>query len=305
MNNILLGSHVGMSGKDMFLGSVNEALSYGANTFMVYTGAPQNTIRKDVALLNIPNAVKQMKDNGIGHFIVHAPYIINLGNTVKPEIFKLGVDFLTVELMRSAAMGADTVVLHPGSAVGAERSVGLKSIIDGLNEVFDRASSGEFYASDILTGEKKSAPIKIALETMAGKGSELGCTFEELYEIFNGVKDNSRLGVCFDTCHVSDAGYNVKENFDGVIGEFEKFFNKSVIDAFHINDSMNPQGAHKDRHANIGEGSIGYDTLKYIVHHKDFSNVPKILETPYRKVVINGKEDSQAPYKEEIAWLLK
>ncbi len=284
---IKLGSHVGMSGKDMFLGSAKEAVSYGANCFMVYTGAPQNTKRRAVSELNIEAGTEYMKAHGIEDIIVHAPYIINLANTIKPEIYSLAVEFLATELERSSAMGSKYMVLHPGSHVEAGVEAGTKSIIKGINEV--------------LT---KDTECMIALETMAGKGSEIGSSFEELAAIFDGVTYNDKLRVCFDTCHTNDAGYDVKNDFDGVINDFDKIIGKDQIVCFHINDSMNPMGAHKDRHANIGNGTIGFEALHYIVHHPDFIDVMKILETPY----IQDPDDDKKklpPYKEEIARLLK
>lgn len=283
---IKLGSHVGMSGPEMFLGSVKEAVSYGSNTFMVYTGAPQNTRRKDVAQLNIKAGWDYMKAHQIEDFIVHAPYIINLANTIKPDIFQLAVSFLSIELDRSAAMGSNLLVVHPGSHVNAGADVGIKRIIEGINEV--------------LTADTSCC---IALETMSGKGSEIGRSFEELAAIYDGVKYNDKLRVCFDTCHTSDAGYDIIHDFDGVIAQFEKVLPKNQIAAFHINDSKNPPGSHKDRHANLGEGYIGFEALHYIVHHPDFISVPKILETPYIPSPQNP-EILVAPYKEEIERLL-
>lgn len=281
---IKIGSHVGMSGKDMFLGSAKEAVSYGANCFMVYTGAPQNTKRKDISELNIDKGWEYMRANGIDEIIIHAPYIINLANTVKQETYNLAVEFLESELKRSTAMGSKYMVLHPGSHVDAGVDAGTESIIKGINEV--------------LTSDTECF---IALETMAGKGSEIGRTFEELARIYDGVKYNDKLRVCFDTCHVNDAGYDVKNDFDGVISEFDRIIGKDQIVCFHINDSKNERGAHKDRHANIGDGHIGFEALHYIVHHPDFENVIKILETPYIELP-NGEK--VAPYKDEIARLL-
>lgn len=280
-----IGSHVGMSGKEMMLGSVKEALSYDANTFMLYTGAPQNTRRKDVSELRVEEAWELMRANDITEFVVHAPYIINLANTVKSEIYQLAVDFLRTELERTAAMGSRTLILHPGSHVNAGVDAGIASIIKGLNEVL---------AKDTL--------VNIALETMAGKGSELGRNFEELARIYDGVIHNEKLRVCFDTCHTNDAGYDVANDFDGVIEKFDRIIGKNQIAVFHINDSKNPRGAAKDRHENIGRGSIGFDALYNIVWHKDFMDVPKILETPYVKSLTDAKK-SYPPYKEEIAML--
>ena len=283
---MIIGSHVGMSGKEMMLASAKEAFSYGANTFMAYTGAPQNTRRKDISELNIDRAWEYMKEHDIDNIIIHAPYIINLANTVKKETFELAVEFLAVELERTTAMRSNVLVLHPGSHVGAGEDAGIAQIVKGLNEV--------------LT--KDTVPY-IALETMAGKGSEIGRSFEELARIFDGVKYNDKLRVCFDTCHTHDAGYDVINDFDGVMDKFDRIIGKDKIAVFHLNDSKNNVDAHKDRHENIGFGYIGFDAINYIVHHKDFENVPKILETPY--VQIGDTKDKVAPYKLEIEMLRK
>ena len=284
-NMLKIGSHVSMSGKDMFLNSVREAAGYEANTFMLYTGAPQNTRRKPVEELNIDAGWEAMHQYGMEEFVVHAPYIINLANTVKPETFQLAVDFLTLEVQRTAAMKSQILILHPGAHVGAGVEAGTAQIIKGLNEVL--AESDGCY---------------IALETMAGKGSEIGRTFEELAAIYDGVCHPERLRVCFDTCHTHDAGYDIINDFDGVIEQFDRILGKDQIAVFHINDSKNPCGAHKDRHANIGQGEIGFDALHAIVHHPDFENIPKILETPYLVDPENPKK-TYPPYKEEIALL--
>ena len=280
---IKLGSHVGMNGKKMMLGSVEEALSYGADTFMIYTGAPQNTRRKELSELNIDTAQTLMKEKGIQEFIVHAPYIINLANTVKPETYELAVRFLRLELTRASAMGSHILVVHPGAHVGAGTDAGIASIVKGLNEVLTDDS-------DCL----------IALETMAGKGSEIGRTFEELAQIYDGVTKKDRLRVCFDTCHTHDSGYDITDDLEGVLNDFHRILGKDQIAVFHINDSKNPRGSRKDRHENIGNGCIGFDALHRIVHHPDFLNIPKILETPW--VPIDGDpKNTRAPYREEIA----
>ncbi|WP_060210418.1 deoxyribonuclease IV, partial [Sporosarcina koreensis] len=255
---MLLGSHVSMSGKKMLLGSSEEALGYGATTFMIYTGAPQNTRRKPIEELNIEEGLLHMKENGLTNIVVHAPYIINIGNTTKPETFRLGVDFLQSEIQRTAALGADQIVLHPGAHVGAGADQGIAKIIEGLNEVLAEDST-----------------VRIALETMAGKGSECGRNFDEIAKIIDGVQNNERLSVCFDTCHVHDAGYDIVNDFDGVLDEFDKIVGKDRISVIHVNDSKNERGAMKDRHENIGHGHIGFDALSYIVHHPEFMAIPK------------------------------
>ncbi len=282
---IKLGSHVGMSGKEMFLGSAKEAAGYGANCFMVYTGAPQNTRRKPIEDLNIEAGWNYMRAHGIEDLIIHAPYIINLANTIKPEIFELAVDFLCIELERSTAMRSKVLVLHPGSHVNAGADIGIAKIIEGLNEV--------------LT---KDTACSIALETMSGKGSEVGRSFEELARIYDGVTYNDKLRVCFDTCHTNDAGYDVMHDFDSVMTQFDKLLGKDQIAVFHVNDSKNERGMSKDRHANLGEGTIGFHALCRIIYHRDFLDIPKILETPY----IPSVQDPNVkvpPYKEEIARL--
>lgn len=282
---MIIGSHVGMSGRDMLLGSAKEAVSYGADTFMFYTGAPQNTRRKEISELNIGPAWEYMKEHGIHDIIVHAPYIINLGNSVKPETFSLAVEFLAKEIDRTVSCHSNTLILHPGAHVGAGAESGTAQIIKGLNEVLTRDTD-----------------CCIALETMAGKGSEIGRTFEELARIYDGTVHSEKLRVCFDTCHTSDSGYDIIHHFDQVMEEFDRIIGKDQIAVFHINDSKNVPGTAKDRHENIGFGQIGFDALNYIVHHPDFENIPKILETPYIPSPANPKK-SYAPYGYEIAML--
>lgn len=288
MSKIKLGCHVGMAGKEMFLASAKEAASYGANVFMLYTGAPQNTRRKDISELNIEAGWEYARQHGIEEIVVHAPYIINLANTVKPETYELAVEFLEKEIIRTEAMRSRIMVLHPGSHVNAGVEAGIAQVIKGLNTVLNQNDDD----------------VYIALETMAGKGSEVGRTFEELKAIYDGVDKKDRLRVCFDTCHVNDAGYDIVNHYDEVFEEFDKVIGLDQIAVFHINDSMNPLGAHKDRHANIDKGSIGYETLHRLVHDERFIDVPKILETPWLAEEGSDKK-TKPPYKEEIEWLLK
>ena len=283
MEKIKIGSHVGMAGKEMFLASVKEAHSYGANVLMLYTGAPQNTRRKEIKDLNIEAGWEYAKENGIDEIVVHAPYIINLANTVKPETFELAVEFLEKEIRRTAAMRSKSLVLHPGSALEAGADAGIAQAVKGLNRVLD-GNEDEVY---------------IALETMAGKGSEIGRTFEELKMIYDGVHKKERLRVCFDTCHVNDAGYDIVNDYEGVFQKFDEVIGLDQIAVFHINDSLNPLGAHKDRHANIGAGTIGFETLHRIVHDPRFIKIPKILETPWLCAEGETKK-TIPPYKEEI-----
>lgn len=278
-----IGSHVSMSGKKMLLGSSEEALSYQSTAMMIYTGAPQNTRRKAIEELNIEAGLAHMEANGINDLVVHAPYIINLGNTTKEATFELAVNFMQSEIERTEALGAKQIVLHPGAHVGAGVDAGISRIIDGLNQIL-----------------KNNNDVQIALETMAGKGTEIGRSFEEIASIIDGVSNNERLSVCFDTCHVHDAGYNIKEDFDGVLNHFDKIVGLDRIKVVHINDSKNPISAHKDRHENIGFGHIGFEAINYIVHHEAFKEIPKILETPY---VGEDKKNKKPPYKLEIEML--
>ena len=287
MEEIKIGSHVGMAGKEMFLASVKETESYGANVLMLYTGAPQNTRRKEIKDLNIEAGWAYAKQAGIREIVVHAPYIINLANTVKPETFELAVQFLEKEIRRTAAMRSHILVLHPGSALDAGAEAGIAQTVRGLNMVLDENEDEVF----------------IALETMAGKGSEIGRTFEEIKAIYDGVNKKERLRVCFDTCHVNDAGYDLVHDYDGVFKHFDQVIGLDQIAVFHINDSLNPLGAHKDRHANIGQGTIGFETLYRLVHDPRFMEIPKILETPWLCAEGETKK-TIPPYKEEIQQLL-
>ncbi len=280
MYMLKIGSHVSMSGKKMLLGSSEEAASYGSTAFMIYTGAPQNTRRKAIEDLNIEAGLTHMKENGIEDIVVHAPYIINIGNAKKKETFELGVSFLKSEIDRTEAIGAKQIVLHPGAHVGEGAHKGIEKIVEGLNEVLDPKQD-----------------VQIALETMAGKGSEIGRSFDELAKIIDGVTHNEKLSVCLDTCHIHDAGYDIVNDFDGVLDQFDKIVGHDRLKVVHINDSKNVKGAQKDRHENIGFGHIGFETIHQVVHHNQLQELPKILETPY---VGEDKKNKKPPYKFEI-----
>ena len=274
---LIIGSHVGYKKDSGLVGSVEEALSYGANTFMFYTGAPQNTIRSSINLDNVKKAYSLMKDNGIDkdNVIVHAPYIINLANGDLSK-FNFSCNFFSEELKRVDTFGFKYLVLHPGSHVGLGADVGISNIIKALNLVLD----------------KDNSDVMILLETMAGKGSEVGRCFEEIKTIIDGVSKKGRIGVCLDTCHLNDGGYDLN-NFNDILDLFDKIIGIDKIKCIHINDSKNILGSHKDRHENIGKGTIGLDTLIKIIDCDKLKDVPKILETPYI--------DGHAPYKEEIS----
>ena len=272
---LLIGCHVSFDKDKQLVKSTEEAISYGANTFMFYTGAPQNTNRSKIAQEKTKEAHQLMREHHIelNKVIVHAPYIINLANR---DNLDFGIRFLTEELNRCSQLGISYLVLHPGSHVGQGVEQGLQNIIDGLNTVFLNDHS----------------QVKILLESMAGKGSELGKNFQELKTILDGVKDNERLGVCLDTCHLNDAGYKMEE-FDQVLAEFDQIIGIDKIGCIHINDSKNSIGAHKDRHENIGFGILPFEHLLHIIYHPQLENIPKILETPY-------VDREFPPYREEI-----
>ena len=276
---MIIGSHVSMSAPDYVLGSVKEALSYGANALMLSTGAPQKTRRKAMEELKVKEALALLDEHHIPHehIIVHAPYIINLANCQKQETFELGVEFLRKEIERVKALGAKYLVLHPGSHVQAGEEAGLTRIVEGLDLAMENI------------GE-----VEIAIETMAGKGSELGYNFEQIRYLMEHAKHGDRLRVCMDTCHLHDAGFDVS-NFDAILEAFDRVISLERLVCIHVNDSKNVRGARKDRHANIGFGEIGFDALNRIVHHEKLQHVVKILETPW--------VDGVAPYKHEIAML--
>lgn len=283
MEKLIIGSHVSFTKNEGLIGSVNEALSYGENTFMFYTGAPQNTIRAQIDEAKTKEAQKLMKENNIdiNNVIIHAPYIVNLANNMDEQKYNFAINFLKQELQRAKILGINKVVLHPGSHTGLGEEKGIQNIINALNIVLS----------------EPEGPI-ICLETMAGKGTELGTTFEQLNQIIAGINNKDRVQICLDTCHLNDAGYDVK-NFDNLLDEFDKIIGLDKIGCIHINDSKNKISSHKDRHENIGLGTIGFDNLINIIYNDKLKEVPKILETPFISIA-GGKDRTYAPYKFEI-----
>ena len=274
---LYIGSHVGFNKNTQIKGSLEEALSYGANTFMFYTGAPQNTNRCEIEDGLTLEALTKMKELGLDYskVVVHAPYIINLCNE---NNFEFSVNFLTGEIERVNKLGVKYMVLHPGSHVGLGEETGLNNIIKGLNIV--------------LNNVKDNNNVIILLETMAGKGSELGKTTEELKYIIDNIEDKNHIGVCLDTCHLNDAGYDLTK-FDEYLDNFDKLIGIKKIGCIHVNDSKNEINAHKDRHENIGFGTIGFNTLINIIYNERLGEIPRILETPY-------VDKLYPPYKYEI-----
>ena len=280
--DLIIGSHVSFKSGKQLVGSVVEALSYGSNTFMFYTGAPQNTNRSAIDANLTQEAFELMKENGIEpkNIIVHAPYIINLAND--GSNYDFAIKFLKEEIKRVDKLGMKYLVLHPGSHVGLGIDKGLNNIINGLNFVLSEDNN-----------------VVVCLETMAGKGSELGTSFEQIKKIIDGVKLNNKLMVCLDTCHINDAGYDLN-NFDKVLDEFDKVIGLNKLACIHVNDSKNEKGSHKDRHENIGIGTIGFDNLIKVIYNERLDGIPKILETPYIGDTDDSKERLYPPYKFEI-----
>ena len=279
--DLIIGSHVSFKNDTQLLGSVEEALSYKENTFMFYTGAPQNTRRGNINDGLTYKAYQLMKENNMAleNVICHAPYIINLCND---KNFDFSVSFLKQEVMRCEQLGITKLVLHPGSSVGLERNHAIANIVKGLNIVLDDNHN-----------------VTICLETMAGKGTEVGVSFEELKTIIDGIKNKPRIGVCLDTCHINDAGYDVS-NFNSVLDKFDEVIGLDYLQCIHINDSKNICGSHKDRHANIGFGTIGFDNLINVIYNKRIENIPKILETPYVGESDDDKNRLYPPFMFEI-----
>lgn len=279
--NLIIGAHVSFKNDKQLLGCVQEALSYKANTFMFYTGAPQNTNRLGIKDELTLEAYKLMKENNIdlNNVIVHAPYIVNLANS---KNFDFSVSFLINEVERCSLLGINKMVLHPGSAVEGNRDIAINNIIKGLNLILDNDYN-----------------VTICLETMAGKGNEIGKTFEEINRIIEGVKFKDKIGVCLDTCHINDAGYDIS-NFDKVLDEFDSIIGLDKLKCIHVNDSKNDVASHKDRHENIGYGYLGFDNLINIIYNKKIENIPKILETPYVTKTDDSKERIYPPYLFEI-----
>lgn len=288
MKELIIGSHVSFKKDTQLLGSLEEALSYKANTFMFYTGAPQNTNRSNIDYEITKLAHKKMEEKGIQieDVVVHAPYIINLANNEKEGNYNFAISFLKQEIERCESLGITKLVLHPGSSVKLDRSVAIQNIINALNQVLSKKQN-----------------VQILLETMALKGTEIG-SLDEIKMILDGVSLSSKIGVCLDTCHLNDAGYDLS-NFDSFLEEFEKKIGLEKIKCVHINDSKNEIGAHKDRHENIGFGYLGFDTLLNIIYHEKLKGVPKILETPYVTETDDSNKRAYPPYQFEIEMIRK
>ena len=263
---LLIGSHVSMSAPDYLVGSLNEALSYKANAFMIYTGAPQNSKRVELSKLKIDEFKVKLKENNIAieNVIVHAPYIINLAS-VNPYKHKIAIDVLKNEIIRTNAIGCKYLVLHPGNAVDCDIDTGINNIANSINEILDSLSDNS---------------VVICLETMSGKGTEVGRNFDQLAKIISLINKKENIGVCLDTFRINDDEYDLTD-FESIIDEFDQKIGVDYLHVIHLNDSNNQMNSHKDRHANIGNGTIGFDLLCAIAHNKRIESIPKILETPW------------------------
>ena len=286
---LLIGSHVSFRSGDQLVGSVKEALSYGENTFMFYTGAPQNTKRCKLDYDLTVEARNLLYENNVElkNIIIHAPYIINLANNEKEESYRFSINFLKDEINRASMLGVEKIVLHPGSFVNLDLDKGINNVINALNEV--------------ITYNQE---VKLCLETMAGKGSEICYKLEHIKRIIDGVRYSDKLMVCLDTCHLHDAGYNMAF-FDEFLKKFDEVIGVDKIGCVHVNDSKNDISSHKDRHENIGYGYVGFDNLINIIYNDKLANVPKILETPYVSSSDGKKQSVYPPYKFEIEMIRK
>ena len=279
---MIIGCHVSF-GKEQLKASVEEAISYNANTFMFYTGAPQNTLRVPINNDLTNTALSLMKEHNMDmkNVICHAPYIVNPATDDESKR-NFAINFLKQEVERCNTLGVKKMVLHPGSAVGIERNVALENISYVVNEVLNNPYD-----------------VVILLETMAGKGNECGKNIDELNEIIKNVDYQDKLGVCLDTCHLNDSGIDIAK-FDEYLEEFNKKIGLDKIYCIHINDSKNEISSHKDRHANIGFGTIGFNNIINVINNPKLKDIPFILETPYTGDDIDSKERLYPPYKYEI-----
>lgn len=249
-----------------------EALQINANTFQFFTRNPRGGKAKDVDEKDVSKLLEIMKENGFAKILAHAPYTLNLCSADE-GIREFAKNTMKDDLKRMEYLPGNMYNFHPGSHVGQGVEIGIEYIVNALNEILF-----------------KEQTTTVLLETMAGKGSEVGSKFEELRQIIDGIELQDKIGVCLDTCHVNDAGYDIVNNLDGVLQEFDKIIGLDRLKAIHINDSMNPLAAHKDRHQKIGEGYIGIDAFKRIINHPKLKHLPFYLETPYDDIWGYGKE---------------
>lgn len=253
------GCHLSASGGNLAMVKTAEAI--GANTFAFFTRNPRGSKAKAEDPCDTAAAMDALKAGGFGRLVAHGSYTMNLCTAV-PDARQFAADILCDDLRRMASLPGNYYNFHPGSHVGQGMDTGIEQIADALK----RALKPDF-------------PVTVLLETMAGKGSEVGGRFEQLRDIITAV-GSEHLGVCMDTCHVWDAGYDIVNDLEGVLAEFDRVIGLDKLCALHLNDSKNPFGSHKDRHACIGEGYLGVETFRRIINHPALSKLPMILETP-------------------------
>lgn len=239
-----------------------EALSIGANTFQFFTRNPRGGKAKDIDEKDINELLKIMKENNFAKILAHAPYTLN-GCSADENTRKFATEMMADDLVRMEYLPNNLYNFHPGSHVKQGIDVGIDYIVEMLNKVL-----------------KPEQTTTVLLETMAGKGTEIGRSFEEIAKIIDRVELNDHLGVCLDTCHVYDAGYDILNNLDNVLEEFDKIIGLDRLKAIHLNDSKNPFNSHKDRHEKIGEGSLGLEGISKIINHPKLRHLPFFLETP-------------------------
>lgn len=255
-----IGCHLSISNGFEAIGK--QALAIDANTFQFFTRNPRGGSARKIVQSDVDALKSIMKENNFAKILAHAPYTMNLCSA-KAETREFALNTLTDDLRRMEYLPNNLYNFHPGSHTGQGVEIGIQQITDALN-----------------TAMYEEMTTTVLLETMAGKGSEIGSRFEELKMIIDGVKLNDKIGVCLDTCHVFDAGYDIVNDLDGVLDKFDRIIGLDRLKAIHINDSMNYLGCHKDRHQKIGEGAIGIDAFKRIVNHPSLKNLPFFLETP-------------------------
>ena len=272
---LTIGAHMSVAkGLDK---AAEDTVRIGANTMQFFSRNPRGSSFKNYSEKEVKNFQQIRKEYDFGPLLAHAPYTLNLASA-QEKVYDFACMVIREDIARMDALGIEYMVFHPGSHTGIGTEAGIQNIINGLNQA--------------ITGEEQ---IIVLLETMSGKGSEIGVSFEELKAIRDGVTYPERIGVCLDTCHVFSAGYDIVNHLDGVLEEFDRVLGLDLLKAIHMNDSMMPFGAHKDRHATLGDGEIGLEALLNIMRHPKLSGIPIYLETPL--------EDDG--YKEEIAMIRK
>lgn len=280
---LYIGSHTSYLKDKGLLGVVEESISYGSNIFMFYTGSNQSTLRFPINKELTEKAHKIMLENGFDKTkcIVHAPFIINLANNTDPAKYNFYINFFKEELKRCIELDIRNMVLHPGSYTSLDRQTGIENIAFGLNEAL-----------------KDINGVNLLLEYMSGKGTEVGSSIDDLSGIINLLDEDvkEKVFVCLDTCHMNDSGIDIA-NIEEFLDEFDKKIGINKIKCIHINDSYNVVGSHKDRHANIGYGTIGFEKLLNVIYNSRLDNIPKILETPW---INRNEKNTYAPYKYEI-----